>query len=75
MKLLKQIAQHSHNFLWGEDLGTAPRLHRWYLLPLRTLYAVGRDIGEGQITLRAMSLVYTTLLSLEIGRASCRERV
>ncbi|MCR4345978.1 MAG: YihY/virulence factor BrkB family protein [Sulfuricaulis sp.] len=64
MKLLKQITQHSHNFLWGEDLGTAPMLRRWFLLPLRTLYAVGRDIGEGQITLRAMSLVYTTLLSL-----------
>jgi len=28
------------------------------------LYAVGRDLAEGQLTLRAMSLVYTTLLSL-----------
>jgi len=31
---------------------------------LRYLYAVGRDIAEGQMTLRAMSLVYTTLLSI-----------
>lgn len=31
---------------------------------LRLLHAVGRDVAEGQITLRAMSLVYTTLLSL-----------
>jgi membrane protein len=28
------------------------------------VYAIGRDIGEGQLTLRAMSLVYTTLLSV-----------
>lgn len=31
---------------------------------LRIFYAVTRDIIEGQLTLRAMSLVYTTLLSL-----------
>ncbi len=31
---------------------------------LRTIYVVSRDLGEGQLTLRAMSLVYTTLLSL-----------
>lgn len=30
----------------------------------RYLYALGRDIFDGQISLRAMSLVYTTLLSL-----------
>lgn len=30
----------------------------------RILFAVFRDIKEGQLTLRAMSLVYTTLLSL-----------
>lgn len=33
-------------------------------LAFRMLYAIGRDLGEGQINLRAMSLVYTTLLSL-----------
>jgi hypothetical protein len=26
------------------------------VLMLRTVYAVGRDLGEGQLTLRAMSL-------------------
>ena len=64
MKLLKQITHRAHDFLWGEDLGAASLLRRKLVLALRTLYAVGRDLGEGQITLRAMSLVYTTLLSL-----------
>ena len=30
----------------------------------RTVYVLVRDIADGQLTLRAMSLVYTTLLSL-----------
>lgn len=31
---------------------------------LRLIWAIGRDLAGGQLTLRAMSLVYTTLLSL-----------
>lgn len=34
------------------------------LLVLRYLYALARDIAHGDLTLRAMSLVYTTLLSI-----------
>lgn len=34
------------------------------LRPARLLWVIGRDILDGQLTLRAMSLVYTTLLSL-----------
>ncbi|MGD8734796.1 MAG: YihY/virulence factor BrkB family protein, partial [Gammaproteobacteria bacterium] len=34
------------------------------IVVLRYVYAVGRDVAEGQLTLRAMSLVYTTLLSI-----------
>ena len=40
---------------------------RWYVLLvglMRHTYAVLRDLSDGQLTLRAMSLVYTTLLSL-----------
>jgi len=64
MKLLTQITRRAYDFLWGEDIGSAPALRRRLILTLRTLYAVGRDFAEGQLTLRAMSLVYTTLLSL-----------
>ncbi len=46
-----------------------PVSHRTGLMPaglrvLRYPYAVSRDLARGQINLRAMSLVYTTLLSL-----------
>jgi membrane protein len=64
MKLLTQFTRRSHDFLWGVDLGGVSMLRRRLVLTLRTVYAVGRDLGEGQLTLRAMSLVYTTLLSL-----------
>jgi len=64
MKLLAQITQRSHDFLWGGDPGAASAPRRRLVLALRMVYAVGRDLGEGQLTLRAMSLVYTTLLSL-----------
>ncbi len=49
--------------LW-QRLEDAPR---WYVLLvglMRHTYAVLRDLSDGQLTLRAMSLVYTTLLSL-----------
>lgn len=37
----------------------------WKLLRvLRYVYALARDIGRGDLTLRAMSLIYTTLLSV-----------
>lgn len=63
MKLLAQITKHSHDFLWGEDLGASSALRRRLVLALRTVYAFGRDLGEGRLTSRATSLVYTTPLS------------
>ena len=53
----------------GEDAG-GPSLYRYgvagrfFAGVLRNLYAVTRDIFTGQLTLRSMSLVYTTLLSV-----------
>ena len=64
MKLLSEFIKRSYDFLWGEDIGAASAFRRRLVLTLRTVYAVGRDLAEGQLTLRAMSLVYTTLLSL-----------
>jgi membrane protein len=51
-------------FLWAG--GPAGEAWAWRLArtPARFAYALVRDLGEGQLTLRAMSLVYTTLLSL-----------
>jgi len=64
MKALTEINKRFHIFLWNEEYGAASAVNRWLVYTMRTVYAVGRDLGEGQLTLRAMSLVYTTLLSL-----------
>jgi membrane protein len=52
------------NRLWTADPRDLRRWKRWGVGLLRLIYVVGRDIADGQISLRAMSLVYTTLLSL-----------
>lgn len=48
----------------GTDTGGVPAHRSLPLKALRVLYAVSQDLAQGQLTLRAMSLVYTTLLSL-----------
>ena len=50
--------------LWGVDVSTLPFWRRKLVMGSRITYAVGRDLFDGQLTLQAMSLVYTTLLSL-----------
>jgi membrane protein len=49
--------------LWHENPADSG-LVRIARIPARLAFAVARDLAEGQLTLRAMSLVYTTLLSL-----------
>ena len=50
--------------LWETDPSTLHPIRRFALHAARLAYAVGRDVLEGQLSLRAMSLVYTTLLSI-----------
>ena len=50
--------------VWQADLDSLPRGRRWIIRWIRLTYAVGRDLASGQLSLRATSLVYTTLLSL-----------
>ncbi len=52
------------NFVWGTYLHQFGPLGRFVSGVIRNLYAVIRDIASGQLTLRSMSLVYTTLLSV-----------
>jgi membrane protein len=51
-------------FVWDTDLHSLPFWQGFFTRVLRTIYAVLRDLTQGQLTLQAMSLVYTTLLSL-----------
>ena len=53
-----------NELIWETDVSTLPLWKRPMLHLVRFLYVLGRDLLEGQLTLRAMSLVYTTLLSL-----------
>ena len=50
--------------IWEGDLSSLPWWKNWLSKVLRMFYVVIRDLLEGQLTLRAMSLVYTTLLAM-----------
>lgn len=50
--------------IWPEDMGAMPGWKRSLIRAMQIAYALVRDMLDGQLTLRAMSLVYTTLLSL-----------
>jgi membrane protein len=62
--MLAELKNRLHTFLWQTDLNSIPRSRAWLIRALRIAQAVVRDIGSGLPTLRAMGLVYTTLLSL-----------
>ena len=50
--------------LWETDLDTLSWQRAGAIQVVRFFYVMGRDIADGQLNLRAMSLVFTTLLSL-----------
>ena len=58
------IKERLNTILWGTDLTTLPGWQVWLIHVARITQAVIRDIAGGLPTLRAMGLVYTTLLSL-----------
>ena len=53
-----------NELVWGERLRNQGLPGRILSSILRYLYAVLRDVFSGQLNMRAMSLVYTTLLSI-----------
>lgn len=64
MARLHDAFRAAHAWIWERDLRTAPRWRRALTRALRMGQIIGREVLEGQLTLEAMSLVYTTLLSL-----------
>ena len=50
--------------IWEGDLSALPWWQAWLIKSVQICYVVVRDVADGQLTLRAMSLVYTTLLAL-----------
>ena len=63
--MVPTFRQKVERWIWGDVL--SQRFNVWGRIletVLRYLYALIRDIVKGQLTLRSMSLVYTTLLSV-----------
>ncbi len=63
----ERIAKLKHLFtgaIWDVDTADWPRAGAVAFDLLRSGVAVVRDLADGQLSMRAMSLVYTTLLSL-----------
>jgi len=50
--------------LWETDLDSLGTLRSWWIKFLRFLYVLLLELSEEQLALRAMGLVYTTLLSI-----------
>ena len=59
-KLLTRIK----SFMWDDDLSDMDRPRRILVFVLRVAHMLLRELLGGQLNLRAMSLVYTTLLSI-----------
>ena len=62
--MLEALIRRVESFLWNPPERLSGHPGHFLLRVLRVLWAVVRDILTGQLTLRAMSLVYTTLLSI-----------
>ena len=61
---LDSISRDFHRIVWEEDPEKYPTSKRRLIRTTQIVLLVFRDIKGGMIPLRAMSLVYTTLLSL-----------
>ncbi len=62
--MLKQLQEKLNRLLWDTDLKKTGKYQRALIRALRIFYGTGRDLGGGLPSLRAMGLVYTTLLSI-----------
>ena len=52
------------SLIWDQDLSTMPWWQSWLLSIVRFLHIMLVDFMDGQLNLRAMSLVFTTMLSI-----------
>jgi len=64
LELLLKWKDAAQKLLWPEDVESFPGWKAALSRVLQVAVAIVRDFLEGQLTLRAMSLVYTTLLSM-----------
>jgi membrane protein len=60
----RELDRHVSKHIWQIDITPLSRAKAVLIRSLRIIYLVVRDLLDGQLSLRAMSLVYTTMLSL-----------
>lgn len=61
---MSSLLKRLENAIWGHRDGPQPAWKAATLRAVRTVLTLVRDFTSGQLTLRAMGLVYTTLLSI-----------
>ncbi len=57
------ISQYFTDTIWKVDVKSQPLLKRFLISIVRFVYLIIADLSNGQLNLRAMSLVFTTILS------------
>ncbi len=62
--MIRNLIQQAEDWVWGTPPADLAVPRRWAVIAARLVHVLIRDIFDGQITMRAMGLVYTTLLSL-----------
>ena len=62
--MLKSIVTQVNKHIWDTDLNEVSKSKSILIKISRGAYLIGLDATKGDLTMRAMSLVYTTLLSL-----------
>ncbi len=64
MGIIERIHQRVDAFVWGADAERLQPLQQGVQSVMRLALVIGQDLSRGELSLRAMSLVYTTLLSV-----------
>ena len=61
---IRSLKEQVTDFIWNRPLDAMSKPEQAGITALRILNLIIRDVSQGQITLRAMGLVYTTLLAM-----------
>ncbi len=62
--MFSELLQAMDQLLWRTELKTVNKIQAFLIQALRIFYGTFQDLKSGLPSLRAMSLVYTTLLSI-----------
>jgi len=63
-ELIKKVNDFLTKDIWHLDTGPLNRFRTWLVYLIKLIYATFKEFTDNELTLRAMSLVYTTLLSI-----------